>query len=173
MSLCQPRLVVVSGLPGVGKTSIAKALAEKFKAVYLRVDSIEQAILRSSMKSSDVEDAGYQVAYALAADQLKFGTTVIADCVNPLQITRDAWARVADDNNAQIWQVEITCSDSTEHRRRVETRQADISGHELPTWDDVISVEYEEWPQDRIKINALGHAPEYFASQLRNMIEVE
>jgi len=35
------------------------------------------------------------------------------------------------------------CSDVTEHRRRVEERTADIPGHAEPTWDDVISREYE------------------------------
>jgi tRNA uridine 5-carbamoylmethylation protein Kti12 len=37
-------LIVLSGLPGVGKTTIARELASSLKAVYLRIDSIEQAL---------------------------------------------------------------------------------------------------------------------------------
>ena len=37
-------LYIFSGLPGSGKTALAKALAEKTASVYLRIDTIEQAI---------------------------------------------------------------------------------------------------------------------------------
>ena len=39
-----PSLVVFSGLPGTGKTTVAKALAATLGAVYLRIDTIEQAM---------------------------------------------------------------------------------------------------------------------------------
>ena len=44
-------LVIFAGLPGTGKTSIARDLARELGAVYLRIDSIEQAILASSASS--------------------------------------------------------------------------------------------------------------------------
>ena len=39
-----PVLVVLGGLPGVGKSSIAHALLSQWPAVYLRIDTIEQAL---------------------------------------------------------------------------------------------------------------------------------
>lgn len=38
-------LVVIGGLPGVGKSTIATALAKEAATPYLRVDRIEQAIV--------------------------------------------------------------------------------------------------------------------------------
>ena len=38
-------LYIFSGLPGCGKSTVAKMLSEKLKAVYLRVDTIEQLSL--------------------------------------------------------------------------------------------------------------------------------
>ena len=37
-------LIIFGGLPGSGKSTIARALALRLGAVYLRIDTIEQAI---------------------------------------------------------------------------------------------------------------------------------
>ena len=118
-------LVVVSGLPGVGKTTISRELARRAGAVYLRIDSIEQALRAAGLRS---EGEGYSVAYAVAEDNLDLGRTVIGDCVNPWPLTRIEWRSVADRAGVRVVDVEIVCSDADEHRRRVESRTADIAG---------------------------------------------
>lgn len=40
-------LIIFSGLPGSGKSTIAQALAKQLNAFYLRIDTIEQAILKA------------------------------------------------------------------------------------------------------------------------------
>src|ERR1039457_1333782 len=89
-----PVLVVFGGLPGTGKTSIARDLAARMRGTYLRIDTIEQAILRSAGSKGQINDIGYQVAYALAGDNLRLGRNVITDSVNPIEATRDAWMQV-------------------------------------------------------------------------------
>jgi predicted kinase len=143
-------LIVLSGLPGVGKTTIARELARAIDAVHVRIDSIEQALRNAGR---DVEDEGYRVAYAVAEDNLRLGRIVIADCVNPWPLTRNEWRSVAERAGVRAIDVEIVCSDADEHRRRVEAREADISGHELPTWRDVIERDYRAWNGDRLVID--------------------
>jgi predicted kinase len=46
-------LIVFSGLPASGKSSIARALAQKTGAIWLRKDSIEQAIRDSGAWDRD------------------------------------------------------------------------------------------------------------------------
>jgi predicted kinase len=143
-------LIVFSGLPGVGKTAIARELARAIGAVHLRIDSIEQVLRRAGHR---VEGEGYEVAYAVAEDNLRVGRTVIADCVNPWPLTRGAWRDVAERAGVAVFDVEIICSDAIEHRRRVESRQADIVGHALPTWQDVVERDYHAWDRDRLVVD--------------------
>jgi predicted kinase len=72
-------LIILGGLPGTGKTMIAKELARQLGAVYLRIDSIEQALRDSALNTEAVGDAGYRVGYAVAEDNLRLGRMVIAD----------------------------------------------------------------------------------------------
>lgn len=133
-----PVLVVLGGLPGVGKSTVAHVLLASWPAVYLRIDTIEQALRDSAvLAKGDVGPAGYMVAYALARTQLAQGLSVLADCVNPLPVTREAWRAVARDTRVPVLEVELICSDAAEHRRRVETRVADVPGLVPPTWQAV------------------------------------
>lgn len=145
-----PMLVIFSGLPGVGKTAIARKLARTIGAVHLRIDSIEQALRRSGCR---VEGEGYEVAYAVAEDNLHAGRMVIADCVNPWPLTRRAWRLVAERAGVAALDVEIVCSDAAEHRRRVESREPDIAGHALPTWREVVERDYHAWDCDRLVVD--------------------
>jgi predicted kinase len=113
-----PTLIIFGGLPATGKTTIALELAHQMGAVYLRIDSIEQAIRDSKAIDGSIDDAGYRVAYAVAEDNLRLGQTVIADSVNPLQLTRDAWIGAADRAGAVAIEVEIICSDREQHQRQ-------------------------------------------------------
>ena len=113
-----------SGLPGVGKTTIARRQATSLPAAYLRIDAIEHALRQAGI--DDVGVAGYAVGYALAKANLALGHVVVADSVNPLDVTRAAWRAAAGDS--PILEVELICTDAAEHRRRVEEREADLAG---------------------------------------------
>lgn len=138
-------LIVFSGLPGTGKTTIAKGLALKTGAVYLRIDTIEQAIRNAGVRAQDVGKSGYAVANELAFSNLDLGSTVIADCVNPVGESREAWDETARRAGATLLNVRVFCSDPVEHQRRVEQRQSDIAGLAAPTWQSVLEHDYEEW----------------------------
>ena len=112
-----PILYILGGLPASGKSTLAKSLAKKIGAAYIRIDSIEEAILTHKKL---VGPEGYKAAYNLSRDNLKNGLSVIADSVDPIEITRKAWRQVAKDSTAQYIEIEIICSNKTEHRQRLE-----------------------------------------------------
>jgi predicted kinase len=147
------RLIAFSGLPGVGKTSLARELAKRIGAVHLRVDSVEAALKNSALKIHPAEDAGYLAIAAVALDNLRLGLDVIADTVNPVAASRRLWSSVAAEAGATLIKVEVVCSDARIHRARVEARESDIAGLIVPTWEKVVSREYEPWRESRIVVD--------------------
>ena len=160
-------LIILGGLPGTGKTTIARELARQLGAVHVRIDSIEQAIRESGVVAVSLDEAGYRVGYAVAEDNLRLGHTAIADSVNPLSVTRNAWVEVATRVGVDFVEVEITCSDPQEHRRRVETRMPDIPGLRSPTWSEVVARDYEPWNRERTVIDTAHASPEHSVETLR------
>lgn len=154
----RPLLVVIGGLPAVGKTAVCRALLGERPMTppmtWLRVDSIEQALRRSGEMAPDMPGgAGYYAAAAVAGDVLSTGGDVLVECVNPLPITRRLWERTAVDAGSRLLQVELVCSDRDEHRRRVEQRVSDIAGLVLPDWQDVLQRDYAPWPEADLRLD--------------------
>jgi predicted kinase len=162
-------LIIFSGLPGTGKTTIARELARRIGAVHVRIDSIEQALRNAGAR---VESEGYRVAYAVAEDNLRLGLHVVADSVNPWPLTRTEWRAVAERAAVPSIDVEIVCSDPAVHRSRVENRQADIPGHALPAWDDVVARDYRPWEGERLQIDTLHVSVEEAVRRIRATMRV-
>jgi predicted kinase len=163
-------LVIICGLPATGKTTLARALARQIGAVHLRVDTIEQAIVRSGLSAQPLGPAGYVVAFALAEEHLRQGLTVIAESVNPLAITRDAWQDVAARADVLKIEAEIVCSDPTEHRRRAEHRTVDIPDLALPSWDAIVNRNCEPWHRQHVVIDTAGREIAACVTDLRRVL---
>jgi|SRR5262245_15658583 len=132
-------LIAFCGLPGTGKTTLARGLAQALQATYLRINSIEEALWADEGGPLVAAGTGYRVAYAVAEDNLNLGRTVIADPVNPIRLTRQAWHQIAKRAGVKCIDVVVTCSDIAQHKRRVEARSPASLG---ASWTEILDREF-------------------------------
>lgn len=142
-------LVVLAGLPGTGKTTLARRLVRALGAAYVRIDAIETAVLRCGLARPPVGPVGYVVAHEIAAATLSLGTPVVVDAVNPVPEARAGWPGLATRTGARLAVCETTLRDPAEHQRRISARLPDLPDQVLPSWDEVLSGGYVEWDEIR------------------------
>lgn len=142
-------LIVFAGRPGTGKTTISQVVASRLQAALLRIDAIELAVVRAGLANPPVGPVGYLVAHEVASSCLAVGTPVVADAVNAVAEARQGWREVATRVDIPLRFVEVELRDPAEHRRRVEQRRPDMDGQVVPTWEQVLTLQYEVWDEHR------------------------
>lgn len=162
-------LVVMSGLPGAGKTGIADSLGRELGAPVLSVDPVEAAIWRCGIEPSfETGVAAYEVAAVLAEHQLALGLTVITDSVSSLEVARNMWRQAAASTGSDLAVIEVICSDEDLHHQRLTSRQRDIAGFPEPSWADVQHrrAEWEPWGDDHLVVDTVRSLEENVADAL-------
>lgn len=165
-----PTLYIFSGLPGSGKSTLAQELAKLIAALYIRVDTVEQGL--RDLCQFNVEGEGYRLSYRIIGDNLKLGLSAIADCCNPIELTREEWQQVAIEAGAHYINIEIICSDEREHRERVEQRISTVKNLILPTWQNVVDRDYQPWQTQVIRIDTAGKSIQSSINELREKLKV-
>jgi predicted kinase len=148
MVMAQGTLVEFGGLPGTGKSTLARWLADRTDAVWLRIDEIEGAMRRNGLTPEQTGITAYSVAHDVGASHLRRGFTVIADAVNAVVEARAGWRDLATAVGARHLVVETVCTDRAEHRLRVESRVNDLPGWTYPNWAEVRQSANEYQPRD-------------------------
>lgn len=146
-----PTLIIFSGLTGVGKSTLAQAICRETGAAYVHIDTVRRHV--HELAGGPQEDQTYNLCYDLAEDNLKLGHHVVVDCCNPVGQTRHTWQRIADRNGATLQNVQVTCTDQNEHKKRVEARRAEIDDPLYPTWQQTMAQEYEKWDMPTLTID--------------------
>ena len=149
------KVIIISGLPGAGKSTVAEGLAEKLAVPIFSVDPIESSIISSGIpRSFETGLAAYIVAETLAGEQLKCGLSVIIDSVSAVQEARDMWHDLARKHQATLIVIECVL-DLELHRQRIESRIRNMHGIAEVTWEDVENrrKEYLPWKEERLVLD--------------------
>lgn len=135
------QLIVFAGLPGTGKSSLARALARELRAAYLDKDTIKDCAMRlaSQMKLEQAAQlAGalsYELLVDLARDNLTVGLPVVVDSPAAYQLFRDKIKALARALRADLKLIECICTDERMLRERVERRGRDLPAYRTRDWE--------------------------------------
>jgi predicted kinase len=146
---------------------LAEAVSRALSVPILSIDSIEAAMWRAGLIKTETGVAAYEVAHALADENLRLRHTVIVDAVNPVEAPRAAWRKLAAKHRVSLKIIECVCSDETIHRGRIE---APVAGKRELTWARLLQrrAEYEAWTDPRLVLDTSRTSPAQLLAQALN-----
>lgn len=119
-------LLIVCGLQGTGKTTVASALARTLGAVHLRNDVIRKELFLAPTYEPDETDKAYEEVLRRAEPLLKEGKTIILDATFAKETHREAAKKLADDTRSSFL-IFRTVADESIVKERIEARANDAS----------------------------------------------
>jgi len=163
------KLIIFSGLPGTGKSTLAEITGKRFGIPVFAKDWLEATLLQSglqpAMDSTLLGYAGYELLSVLAERQLMLGQSAILDSVAGTRSIRARWRDLANQYGAERRVIECICPDEVLHRERLKTCQRNIPGwHELE-WSDIEKVKkkYSCWQEERLVLDMVNSIEENFS----------
>ena len=112
----------MAGSPGAGKSTLARAIGAAREAVVLDNDVIRSAVLDAGAPVQLAGRAAYETLFALAADLLKQGQSVILDSPCHFQSILDQGREIAQSSGVAYRFIECVCPEREEIERRLTTR---------------------------------------------------
>jgi predicted kinase len=156
------RLIVLTGLPGAGKSRLAETLGRALGIPVFAKDILEATLLRAGLAQIDgagdvLGRLGYDLLTELVRRQFHLGQSAILDSVASTVAIRDEWRSLAASYGAMWCVIQCVCSDETIHRARLAGRQRDIPGWPELEWSEVERVRgyYAPWEEDRLILDAV------------------
>ena len=91
----RPALILLSGLPGTGKSFLAEEIRRRYAAIVLRSDEVRKALYPAPRYTAAENGAVYLTCYALLEALLRDGFAVVFDATNLVRRGRQRARKLA------------------------------------------------------------------------------
>jgi len=112
-----PALVVLSGLPGSGKSYFCRRLASRHPLACLESDALRKALFGQPTYSADESRRLFSACHLVLSRLLTRGVAAIFDATNLREVHRRQVYRIADDHKAKLILVHLQASPPVVHER--------------------------------------------------------
>lgn len=130
----KPSLIVITGLPGTGKTYFAKKLADKIPVVVIGSDILRKTLFPKPNYSQQESALLFQTIHRLIDYLLKNGISLILDATNLTEQSREPLYNIADRLGTKLILVWIEAPPEVV-RKRLEMRQTGTAGSSDADWE--------------------------------------
>lgn len=121
----RPALVVLSGLPGTGKSHLAHLLSKRTPVVIIRTDQVRKILFPRPSYAGAESGLVFEVSHALIEELLMRGKSVVFDATNLVESNRRILYRIAERTRAKLLIVETVASDEVVARRLEQWRKSE------------------------------------------------
>jgi len=132
----QPTLIVVSGLPGTGKSYFCRRLAERLPFIILESDALRKQLLPAPTYSTEESTHLFRAIYQLIEDLLKKGIPIILDATNLEERHRERLYNIAERLNARLILVNVQAPpELVEKRLRKRMERKNVKDNSDADWE--------------------------------------
>lgn len=147
------RLVAVSGLPGVGKSTVAEYVAEYVGADRLRTDVVRKELFEEPKYTEEETRTVYEELCERAERKLERGDSVVLDATFADSRHREAVRDLVRNRDVTFQFVEVVCDPDVAERRIV--RRDDISDADVEVYRE-FREEFDPIEIDHVTIDNSG-----------------
>jgi predicted kinase len=112
-----PALVVLSGLPGSGKSYFCRRLASRYPLARLESDALRKALFGRPTYSAEESRRLFSACHLILSRLLARGIAAIFDATNLREVHRRQVYRIADKHKAKLILVHLQASPAVVHER--------------------------------------------------------
>jgi len=116
----RPALVVLVGLPGSGKSTVAEELRARTGCVVLESDALRKLLVSRPAYSSTESLRLFEAIHEAIAALLAKGASVVLDATNVAESERAPLYKIAEQANARLVLVRVTAPERVTRRRLAE-----------------------------------------------------
>ena len=103
----QPAFIIVSGLPGTGKSYFCRKLAERLPFLVLESDTLRKSLFSSPIYSASESSHLFRTIHYLIEGLLRKGISLILDATNLSERHRERLYNIAEHLNARLILVRV------------------------------------------------------------------
>jgi len=119
----RPALVVLSGLPGSGKSHLAREIAARYSLAVLASDALRRTLVKRPTYSPKESARLFAAVHALLEDLLRGGVPVLLDATNLKETHRRPLYEIAERTGARLLLVDVRAGEGVV-RQRLNARRA-------------------------------------------------
>lgn len=161
-------LILIAGLPGSGKTTVAEAFSKKYGAAHLNSDHIRKELGLWGKYGADEKARVYEEVLRQTSDAIAGGKTVVVDSTFFKAELREVFEKLAEDQGTGVRWVLATAPREI-LRQRVAMPRADSEADE--TVLEKIQAQFEPLEPPFLTIDTASASPEALADEIHAYLQ--